>query len=758
MNAVNATAPYTAISFPPGGRPVLASDLWDESDLVDGRLTPAALARHDELVAGRLHGYIDVDITALTGLFIGIDSDNPAPFRFPDGRYAIPDSELQGLLRSTVRMITGGRLPAGMSMPYIYFRQPVTSGGQHTPAGRNTKQIQEDYIDRGGDVGGNRRHGWIRLAEDGDGYVIDPVPMPTKAAIAVVTGGVPTLTTTVPTNQPNWTPRQMLGDTVHHVYHLHDGQRTWALIPYTGTPPTSGDKTVLRTQAMPHLAAAIVATTTAITDTTAAIATTTAAIATIPPPHNLETRKRSLGQLKTRLSQLTRRLLILQRHHTTGAKELTLGEGVIHLTGAAAGQRKNAYIFAVPGAGAPIPVKEGMVTAFQRAEQLTDYQLEEFPSGRLPDQPAVTGSFDRAQRQPIFYTVDADDDTIVVGFGRSGGFRVSARDDTIRRAFPDQLLHHSYAQPLPKDPRRAKKLLKAYEPDVVQALFGDIDVPALTRGLDTGPHAEQAWELWDGTGQPRPAAFGAITRRISCSTAVAADAALGNEVSVVLLSPHRSCFLHYLTPRNGAVVTWADSAATLRGYKLFLHRTVEVIPSANDNEAVSRSIRPVQSGATFRGRITFTNLTRAELGVVLFALRLGNNPGGSHVGTEPTHAHKIGLGKPLGYGSIHIAYQGHLVDPSQRYTSAARHAADSVIDSAAEDELIGAAIQRLHSAARDCGHDLDELPQIRDLLLASRWAQRLHNSQTAPMPLNSVGGLPSFANKQVLPEIRVRVI
>lgn len=67
-------------------------------------------------------------------------------------------------------------------------------------------------------------------------------------------------------------------------------------------------------------------------------------------------------------------------------------------------------------------------------------------------------------------------------------------------------------------------------------------------------------------------------------------------------------------------------------------------------------MQPVKSGVQFRGRIRFENLTDLELGAILHALQL---PDGC--------CHRIGMGKPLGLGSIRIHARLRLVDRVARY-------------------------------------------------------------------------------------------
>jgi CRISPR-associated protein (TIGR03986 family) len=61
-------------------------------------------------------------------------------------------------------------------------------------------------------------------------------------------------------------------------------------------------------------------------------------------------------------------------------------------------------------------------------------------------------------------------------------------------------------------------------------------------------------------------------------------------------------------------------------------------------------------GSTFHGRIRFENLSKEELGALLFVLDL---PEGC--------AHKLGMGKPLGLGSVRITPTLTLINRQARY-------------------------------------------------------------------------------------------
>lgn len=84
----------------------------------------------------------------------------------------------------------------------------------------------------------------------------------------------------------------------------------------------------------------------------------------------------------------------------------------------------------------------------------------------------------------------------------------------------------------------------------------------------------------------------------------------------------------------------------------------DVYDSIGKIETQHTKIEPI-TGGKFNGKIRFENLTEVELGALLFALDL-----------PPGCCHKIGMGKPLGLGSIKISCELFLSKRTeQRYTS-----------------------------------------------------------------------------------------
>lgn len=154
-------------------------------------------------------------------------------------------------------------------------------------------------------------------------------------------------------------------------------------------------------------------------------------------------------------------------------------------------------------------------------------------------------------------------------------------------------------------------------------------------------------------------------------------------VPKILGSPKPTTFQHYLTqqtPDPGAknrrdLSDYTDPRkSVIRGHKRYWHRGK--IVGADIQEASERlkdergrekeqdtqhtQIRPVRAGVRFRWRLEFENLSDAELGALLWALRL---PGA----LDKQYRHSLGMGKPFGMGAVQIDAGLTLGDRQRRY-------------------------------------------------------------------------------------------
>ncbi len=128
-----------------------------------------------------------------------------------------------------------------------------------------------------------------------------------------------------------------------------------------------------------------------------------------------------------------------------------------------------------------------------------------------------------------------------------------------------------------------------------------------------------------------------------------------------LSSPKPTTFQHYLEQDSDNIknLKHYNSDTNIRGYKLYWHKSEIKWKKPNEfNENIDTKIKPIKKDTKFKFRIRFENLSQIELGVLLFALKL-----------PPGCAHKIGMGKPIGLGSVEITPALFITDREKRYSA-----------------------------------------------------------------------------------------
>jgi CRISPR-associated protein (TIGR03986 family) len=101
----------------------------------------------------------------------------------------------------------------------------------------------------------------------------------------------------------------------------------------------------------------------------------------------------------------------------------------------------------------------------------------------------------------------------------------------------------------------------------------------------------------------------------------------------------------YMEPEN----LIPNYKAEINGRKFYWHRYIETCNSVSHNGPPTErnvAIRPVKRESRFKSRIFFNDITENELNRIIWVLR--------PAGAESTHYHKLGMGKPLGLGSVRI--------------------------------------------------------------------------------------------------------
>jgi CRISPR-associated protein (TIGR03986 family) len=98
--------------------------------------------------------------------------------------------------------------------------------------------------------------------------------------------------------------------------------------------------------------------------------------------------------------------------------------------------------------------------------------------------------------------------------------------------------------------------------------------------------------------------------------------------------------------KNRSRTAIPDNQVRLRGRKFYWHsKRTQQANIEKDNPKQLWTVRPVKAGKTFVFDIAFERLTSTELAKLIWTLEIGGHD---------THAHKLGHGKPIGYGSVQI--------------------------------------------------------------------------------------------------------
>ncbi|HVY71598.1 MAG TPA: hypothetical protein VHH73_16825 [Verrucomicrobiae bacterium] len=105
----------------------------------------------------------------------------------------------------------------------------------------------------------------------------------------------------------------------------------------------------------------------------------------------------------------------------------------------------------------------------------------------------------------------------------------------------------------------------------------------------------------------------------------------------------------------GDYATFMDDDAEISGWKRYPAHPegngafAAKVSTGGTDDTVTR-FRPLDQGAVFRGKVRVHNLRPAEVGALLWALSFG--------GREELR-HRLGMAKPLGYGSVTVRLTGH---------------------------------------------------------------------------------------------------
>ena len=230
---------------------------------------------------------------------------------------------------------------------------------------------------------------------------------------------------------------------------------------------------------------------------------------------------------------------------------------------------------------------------------------------------------------------------------------------------------------------------------------------------------------------------------------------------VVLGQPHETCFAHYLQqdpaklktlPNNGSrydvnSMSNYNEMGQIRGRKYYWHRDFDQskLPPPSSNKKTQSILQPLPEKSSTTFAVHLDSVTLEQLGAMLTALRL---PEG--------HAHKLGMGKSLGLGSVRIELlSSDIRADAERYADLAARCTALFAPQKNAAALPDGLFQQAENAFRAWvlqGFDqspknpnaFEQLPHVQALRRMTDFAHRPANDKTRNMDLEE------FRNLRVL--------
>jgi CRISPR-associated protein (TIGR03986 family) len=293
--------------------------------------------------------------------------------------------------------------------------------------------------------------------------------------------------------------------------------------------------------------------------------------------------------------------------------------------------RKNHYVIAAPSTASLLKIDDRAIADYRAG--LTDFQKQQPFDERL-------GMLQDGR--PVFYCQPASGQTAIF-FGQSPNFRIPYRPVGSPGA----------ASPADFVP---KGLINPDMVDLAEAIFGYV-----RRGTQAGGEQMCAGRVFVGDATLDPPRE---------------DVWLNEQQPVftprILASPKPTTFQHYLVQTSAArrelkhYASQPGDATVIRGHKLYWHKGpvgyAQIAESDQSKIEKARSqyteFKPVKPGVAFTFEIRFENLSQVELGALLWVLQ---------VAADERYRLKLGMGKPLGMGSIRIDHRVSRDERGERY-------------------------------------------------------------------------------------------
>lgn len=231
----------------------------------------------------------------------------------------------------------------------------------------------------------------------------------------------------------------------------------------------------------------------------------------------------------------------------------------------------------------------------------------------------------------------------------------------------------------------------------------------------------------------------------------------------ILEGPKPTSFQNYLTPftnnnNDMKAATWEDTNSQIRGYKMYWHQEnngeEDWKETRNISNAYSHSVSPVKAGNHFKGKIRFENLTETELGALIFVMGLTNDNNPAKSEKELYLTVKLGMGKPIGLGSVAITSSLYL----EQNESFARLFGDKNNFCVAKLEKM-TEIKRICEAFADAikqvtNCDIEKTPRIKELkLILDASCRKKMSGKTSYLNPTRRPGKDLINERRILPTI-----
>lgn len=220
----------------------------------------------------------------------------------------------------------------------------------------------------------------------------------------------------------------------------------------------------------------------------------------------------------------------------------------------------------------------------------------------------------------------------------------------------------------------------------------------------------------------------------------------------ILMGPQPTSFQFYLEPKDNEAATW-DDGTNIRGYKLYWHKKCDWQDRGNaKNSSLQKEIQPLKPGHTFIGRIRFENLCEIELGALCALFTLG---------AEKNICYKMGMGKPLGMGTVKITgnlflqgpdYYTHLFTKQSTFDECVEPA-DITGFANAFYEYVKAELEN-SNVKNEYKYYLERLLELRYIMSVDKITNDKWSEETKYLDINDREEKQAFSKRAILPEIK----